>query len=199
MENELTVREVVEGTIAKVQENMQMLVVFVLTLTVLGTALLGGFFFLGDGDIGGFEIPSFVQTAFGISAGIAGIALLIVAIVASYLLWELLLRRAGYYPPDSERRFFPLCCAGYSDRHRNRARVHAAGHPGSHFRCSLGGCACILDRQQAGHDRVNGRQLGHGEWQYDACCIGLSHWCSDHYRAWIGVEHNRIWFGLNFL
>ncbi|VVT17702.1 hypothetical protein [Erythrobacter sp. EC-HK427] len=106
MENELTVREVVEGTIAKVQENMQMLVVFVLTLTVLGTALQGGFFFLGDGDIAGFEIPSFVLTAFGISAGIAGIALLIVAIVASYLLWELLLRRAGYYPPDSERRFF---------------------------------------------------------------------------------------------
>lgn len=106
MENQLTVSDVVEGTIAKVKENSQQFAFFVISMTVLGTLLQGGFFFLGDGSIAGFEIPQIIQTAFGITAGIAGIALVVISIVFTYLLWELVLRRSGYFPPDQERRFF---------------------------------------------------------------------------------------------
>lgn len=106
MDEELSVGDVIEGTIVRVQQNMQPALVFIAVLTLLGTVLEGGLSTFETDALGGFELPEFARTAFGIGAGVGGLIFVIVSIVGTYLLWEVVLRRSGFAPPDSEKRVF---------------------------------------------------------------------------------------------
>ena len=106
MDEKLGVGDVIEGTIARLQENMQPALVFIAILTLMGTVLEGGFAAILDNAPGGYEMPEIVRTAFGIGAGLGGLLFVIVSIVGTYLLWEVVLRRSGFAPPDGEKRVF---------------------------------------------------------------------------------------------
>jgi hypothetical protein len=105
MDRELTVGEVINGTIATVAENKQAALIFIAVLTVLGAALEWGLTQIGGGFFDQFADAGWLLAALGIGAGIGGIVFLIVAVVAQYLLWETMLRRRHQLAAGYDRRF----------------------------------------------------------------------------------------------
>jgi hypothetical protein len=105
VERNLTVGEVINGTLSVLAGSRNAALMYVLVFTVLGTTLEWGLYQAGVGAIPGLENAEWLLAVFGLGAGIGAIALVILTIIGQYLLWEAFLRDAGIGAIDDKRRF----------------------------------------------------------------------------------------------
>jgi hypothetical protein len=105
MDQNLTVGEVINGTIATVADNKAAAIAYVAVFTALGTGLEWGLSQVGTGLFDQFADAEWLLAVFGVSAGIGGILFVIVAVVGQYLLWEAMLRQRHYLVRGYDRRF----------------------------------------------------------------------------------------------
>lgn len=106
MDDNLTVGELFTGTIDTLQENGRTAGLYVGVLTTVGTAIEWG---LGTALAGSeplMSLPDSLQTLLGVGAGIGGLLVIILAIVAQYLLWEAMLDNGTLFArPQQGRRY----------------------------------------------------------------------------------------------
>ena len=105
MDKNLTVGEVINGTIATVADNKAAAIAYIAVFTALGTGLEWGLSQVGTGMFDQFADAGWLLAAFGVSAGIGGILFVIVAVVGQYLLWEAMLRQRHHLMSGYDRRF----------------------------------------------------------------------------------------------
>ena len=105
MDQNLTVGEVINGTLATVTDNKVAAMVFIAVFTLLGTALEWGLSQAGVGALDEFADAGWFLTLFGIGAGVGGILFVIIAVVGQYLLWEAMLRQRHHLTRGYDRRF----------------------------------------------------------------------------------------------
>ena len=105
MERDLTVGEVINGTLALLAENRNAALAYLLVFTVLGTTLEWGLFQAGVGAIPGLENADWLLAVFGLGAGIGALALVVLTIIGQYLLWESMLRESTIFAGGERRRF----------------------------------------------------------------------------------------------
>jgi hypothetical protein len=91
MDEELNVGEVISGTVSVLTENFRPFAIFVGAMTLLGSAIEIG---LTSYAWSGLEFgqATMVQAWLGLGAGVAGLIVFVVAILAQYLLWDAVLR-----------------------------------------------------------------------------------------------------------
>jgi len=102
MEENLTVAEVVNGTITTLRQNAQAVLIFVVIFASLGIALELGLNQIGNGLLGQFE-PEWLLSWLGVGAGLGGLLFLILAVIGEYLLWEAMLKRHYQLEPGGRR------------------------------------------------------------------------------------------------
>lgn len=95
MQEKLGFGEVVEGTMAVIQRNWPPILTYLALFTVVGTAVEWGSLKFADTLSGLLEGFGIIQAMLGIGAGLAGLVIFVMAIIAQYFLWEALLRREG--------------------------------------------------------------------------------------------------------
>jgi hypothetical protein len=105
MDENLTLGEVVNGTITTIAENKDVALSFIAVLTILGAGFEWGLAQLGGGALDPFANAETVLAWFGIGAGLGGLVFLIVGIVAQYLLWEIMLKRKNHLAAGEGRRY----------------------------------------------------------------------------------------------
>lgn len=91
MDEELRVGELIEGTIATVRENASAAGIFMVGMSALATALEWGLRELVAGSDPLPDLSGPLMAMLGVGAGIGGLLVLILAIVAQYLLWQAML------------------------------------------------------------------------------------------------------------
>jgi len=100
---ELTFNDVVSGTIETVSTHIRPIAVYFVGLSLLGSAIelvdLGAL----ESFAGESRAISAVQSLAGLGAGLAGLVVFVVAVIAQYLLWETMLR--GHLATAPRRRY----------------------------------------------------------------------------------------------
>lgn len=95
MDEQLRVGELIEGTIATLRENASAAGIFLLGMSGLGTLLEWGLTKALGGADPLVDLPGSVMALLGVGAGIGGIIVVIVTIIAQYLLWEAMLENGA--------------------------------------------------------------------------------------------------------
>lgn len=104
MEDRLTVNELITGTMETLRLNAQTAGLYVAGLTALGTAIEWGIGTALAGEEPLVDLPASVMGLLGVGAGIGGILVIIVAVVAQYLLWEAMLANGALLTRQSQGR-----------------------------------------------------------------------------------------------
>jgi hypothetical protein len=105
MSENLTVGEVINGSISTVSANWVAAIIFVAVLTALGTALDWGLTQYASGALAQLGASDQFLGYLGVGAGLGGILFFIISIIGQYLLWESFLQRGNYIFRQGHRRF----------------------------------------------------------------------------------------------
>lgn len=105
MAEDLSTGDVISGTIETLRENQRAAITYIVVLTALGTALEWGLRGFGT-SFAGYQVPEWALGAFGIGAGIGGLLVVIISVIAQYLLWENMLGASNFLKPGADKRYF---------------------------------------------------------------------------------------------
>lgn len=95
MDEKLRVGELIEGTIATLRDNASAAGIFLLGMSALGTVLEWGIGKALGGSDPVLDLSGPVMAMLGVGAGIGGIIVVIVTVIAQYLLWEAMLENGA--------------------------------------------------------------------------------------------------------
>ena len=104
-DGELTFGEVITGALDVLKAHWLPFVVYIAVISAIGLAIEVFAVFASDIDSLDFGTLSTIQEYLGFGAGLAGIAVFVLMVVAQYLLWETLMRREGLGSDPARHRY----------------------------------------------------------------------------------------------
>ena len=105
MTRTLTVGEIINGTLETLKENANVAIAFVAILSFIGLLFEWGLAQFGGIFADDLGLPETAAVLLGVGAGLGGLLFLVVAVIANYMLWEIMLQQASFVR-EGGRRFF---------------------------------------------------------------------------------------------